>query len=206
MLRASARLTAVLVPVFLAGCSEGGPVGPGEFLDGPDVALSQHGSAASLVDVSGAWTWTSVEVLRMPTHVAAMVGIDPEGPNTHARCESAGSMTLAQTGAAFEGTATREANACLTRGGQSFQQPGVALWVSDGRITGGSVRFSFATATVTPCPHQAVISSEEGGLATALRGRGRCVIPGHPLSESPIVLDPPPGGTSTTLVWEAARP
>lgn len=43
-------------------------------------------------------------------------------------------------------------------------------------------------------------------MAGALSGMGRCMLLGHPQSESPLSMDPPPGGTSKTLSWEAVRP
>jgi hypothetical protein len=157
-------------------------------------------------DLSGSWNWSNVEVLRMPSFVAIMVGIKPEGLNTQARCESAGTMTLVQTGASFSGSAARTFNACETKGGQFFQQPGTAFQISDGRITGSSIHFSFSSPFVSPCPHRATISAVEGGIAGALNGTGGCILPGHPQSESPVQLNPPPGGTSQTIAWTATRP
>ncbi len=157
-------------------------------------------------DVSGAWTWNNVESIRMPTHIAVMVGINPEGPNTLARCESAGSMTLLQAGSSFEGIAHKTSNSCVTKGGQTFQQPGTVFSVVDGQVRGQQLRFSFESFLVRPCPHRAVIRDVVGGLAVALDGTGRCILPGHPQSESPLTPDPPPGGTSVTLNWEAERP
>lgn len=173
------------------------------FVESSGEALAFHGTAP---DVSGAWNWTSIESIRMPTHVAAMVGVNPEGPNTLARCQSAGSMTLLQTGSSFEGTALKTSNSCVTKGGQTFQQPGTVFSIVDGQVLGQQLRFSFESFLVRPCPHRAVIGDVVGGLAGSLDGTGRCILPGHPQSESPIAADPPPGGTSVTLSWEAVRP
>ena len=203
-MRASLLLSGTAA-LLLAGCTMT-PAGsePQSLTTLPPTAASavQPGSPP---DLSGAWNWSNVEVLRMPTFVAMMVGIKPEGLNTQARCESAGTMTLVQTGASFSGSAARTFNACETKGGQTFQQPGTAFQVSNGRITGSSIRFSFDSPPVTPCPHQAVISAVEGGIAGALIGTGRCIVPGHPQSDSPLQLDPPPGG-SKTIEWTATRP
>lgn len=189
-----------------AGCSGGDVAGPGAPLqEAGSVAGSVQAMGWSVADVGGDWTWSNVEVLRMPPFVVAMLGIGPEGPNTHARCESAGTMILVQAGTEFSGSATRTFNACETKGGQPFQQPGVDFAVTDGRISGTSARFSFSSPFVTPCPHRAVISVGQGGVALALSGTGRCVLPGHPKSGSPMSLDPPPGGTSTTTSWSAVR-
>jgi hypothetical protein len=166
-------------------------------------------SGGSPPDLSGAWNWSRVEQLTMPSWLAEFViGIDPEGPITRATCEGSGTMTLTQTGATFTGTATQTTHGCETAGGQQFQSPGAAMpiAVADGRISGRAIRFSFSNPTVSPCPHQATISAIQGDTAVALTGTGRCFVPGHPKSESPILLDPPPGGTSKTLTWQAVRP
>jgi hypothetical protein len=168
-------------------------------------------AAQSVPDLDGGdWSWSSVERLRLPEDfvlaMGPLLGIVPEGENTHALCESAGSMTLVQTGTTFEGTAVKEFNSCETTGGQIFQQPSVNFFVVDGRIRGNSVYFSFESATVKPCPHQVVITETDGDSVVGLSGTGRCILPGHPQSESPVSLDPPPGGTSKTLNWEASRP
>lgn len=172
-------------------------------VESSDEALTVNGPPP---DVSGAWNWNNVESIRMPTHIAAMVGVNPEGPNTLARCESAGSMTLLQAGSSFEGIAHKTSNSCVTKGGQTFQQPGTVFSIVDGQVRGGQLSFSFESFLVRPCPHRAVIRDVGGGLAVALSGTGRCILPGHPQSESPLAVDPPPGGTSVTLSWEAVRP
>jgi hypothetical protein len=200
-------LALALVAALLPACSDLNPVGVEPESAEPQ-SIAQASRAAP--DLSGAWNWRNEETLRMPRwFVEAMgpvLGITPEGENTHAHCESSGTMTLAQTGIEFEGTATKTFNACETTGGQTFKQPGVAIQVADGVIRGRSTHFSFQTATVRPCPHHAVVSEVQDGVVVALTGAGRCVLPGHPQSDSPINLDPPPGGTSTTLSWEASRP
>jgi hypothetical protein len=187
----------------LIGCA-GAPEGSGRSLAGLPTAPAtvQPGTPP---DVSGAWNWSRVEVLRMPPFVAGLVNIVPEGPNTHARCVSSGTLLLVQTGSSFSGTATKTANACTTHGGQAFEQPGIQFQIVDGHISGHSVQFSVEEPIVAPCPHRAVISFE-AGVPSALNGTGRCVLPGHPQSSSPLPLEPPPGGTSTTISWNAVRP
>lgn len=176
--------------------------------EGRAAALSLQGAGGSVVDVSGDWNWSDVSHLTLPVFVAELTGIEPEGPITHARCEAAGTMTLTQTGTSFGGVAMTNFQQCVTLGGQVFSSPdaGLPKAVGDGRIRGASVRFSFSNVVVTPCPYHAVISGVQDGVARALRGGGRCVVPGHPQSESPVMLDPPPGGTSKTLRWVAVRP
>ncbi|MGH7564783.1 MAG: hypothetical protein ACREK5_10230 [Gemmatimonadota bacterium] len=106
--------------------------------------------SASDVDVSGEWNWRNVEVLKMPVFVAIAVGVIPEGRNTHARCESAGTMTLSQAGTTFEGTATREFNSCETKNGQSFQQPQSFFSITDGSIKGRSIHFTWSRSPASP--------------------------------------------------------
>ncbi len=187
------------------GCSDRSPTSPrstGAIVESPTVTAA---SAAATPDVSGEWSWSSVERLKFPPFVALALGLQPEGANTHARCESAGTMELTQSGSTFEGIAEKIFNACMTRGGQGpFQQPQSDFFVDDGHITGGSAHFSFASATVRPCPHTAVIEEVSGGVATVLSGTGFCYLPNHPQSESPNDL-PPPAGTTKTLNWEAHR-
>lgn len=198
-----ALLSAGLVAL---GCSDHSPTSLGSF--GPEVVESPAVTASSAgppADVSGEWTWSSVERLKMPPFVAIAVGVVPEGKNTHARCESAGTLELTQSGSTFAGTAEKQFNACMTRGGQGpFQQPQSDFFVEDGRITGSSAHFSFASATVRPCPHTAVITEVSGGVALELSGTGTCFLPNHPQSESPNDL-PPPAATTKTLSWEAHR-
>lgn len=175
------------------------------------VVLAPAASAQPVPDLDGGdWSWSSVEKIRMPREflegVGAGLGIAPEGENTHAICEKSGSMTLVQSGVIFEGVATKESNACETTGGQIFQQPGVTFAIENGRINGNGAHFSFHSPTVKPCPHQVVITDVANGRATGMSGTGRCFLPGHPQWEGPFDVDPPPGGTSKTLNWEASRP
>lgn len=207
-LRLYLSATAVFLCVGCSTTSDGGLTSAGIAIAGPSALQGADTTAVrgSPPDLGGAWDWNSVESLRMPRFVAALVGVEPEGENTHARCESAGTMTIVQTGSRFSGSAARTSNTCVTTGGQAFQQPGVMFQVADGRIRGGSAHFSFESPTVAPCPHTVTITSDSQGVARSLSGTGHCVLPGHPQSESPIALDPPPGGTSVTLRWDAVRP
>ena len=190
----------------LAGCSGTSPTDPQPEAGGPEVAsVSSSAQAAMVVDLVGSWIWTSEEHLTFPAFVAeVIIGIQPEGPNTTARCSNVGTMTLIQSGASFTGTANRTAHECVTKGGQVFQDPGAfaPIAIEGGEIRGRSVRFLFTGQL--DCPHHGSLSNVQNGVATALKGGGRCIIPGHPESGAP--LDPPPLGTSKTLDWQALRP
>jgi hypothetical protein len=182
-----------------------GPTAPSALQPGmiTSVTTLQYGSTPTL---TGEWSWSRVENVRMPYELADMIpNVDPEGPMTQARCEGSGTMMLTQTGTTFSGTAAQSLNQCVTQGGQQFTPPGSDLLIMvDGRIRGASIQFSFANAFLTPCPHAGVISVVEDGLAQTLTATGRCFVPGHPQSESPIPADPPLSG-SKTLNWEAVR-
>lgn len=204
----SRKLLALIVGIAgLTGCSESGITDasppPSEGRGVPQPAAANAGAA---VDVGGAWVFTREEQLTIPDWVAvAIFGIQPEGPVTIARCTSSGTMTLSQTDATFTGVSMRTAHQCVTRGGQPFQDPAAfaPVPITDGRIGGSAVRF-LHDGPLVDCEHHAVISDVQGGVAVALDGGARCVVPGHPKSDVP--LDPPPAGTSKTLDWQAVRP
>lgn len=172
----------------------------------PDAATT-HANAPA-IDVSGEWVWSRELSLIFPVWVAQGVfGIEPEGPSTSARCTGSGTMTLVQNGSSFSGVSQNTEGQCVTRGGQVF--PGVApdlpQPVEDGVIRGRSLNLHLIAAGGSlDCTSHAVVTELDGGTATALRGGGPCIIPGHPKSAVP--LDPPPGGTQTILSWTAERP
>lgn len=151
-------------------------------------------------DVSGSWSWTRVEQLKMPEFVALSVGVVPEGKNTHARCQAAGTLEMTQAGSEFEGVALRTSDSCETNGGQAFDRGPTTHFVVDGQIVGRSAQFSLESFTVKPCPHNAVIAEVSDGVAQELRGTGHCVFPGHPRSESPIVVPPPAGSSNSNTL------
>lgn len=192
-------LAGLLMP--FVGCSDGSFTDP----EGSVVAVTPpNASMVDAADLAGSWSWRNMERIRIPSAFTPMLGILPEGPNTHATCESEGTLTINPSGGGFEGVAVKTSNQCRTRGGQVFQQPSSTLLLRDGRSHGKSVEFSFESPTVRPCPHRAV-ATVSAGTVVKLSGTGHCVLPGHPQSESPIVLPPPPGGTSTTVSWVAER-
>lgn len=209
---------ALILAVTLAApvaCSDSSPVDvePPPDAD-PLLVESPLAAASTTLGVDGDWSWERVEQLRMPRWVVEDVvnpapgpDILPEGPNTHARCVAEGHMTLTQTGDEFEGSMIVTSSQCETQGGQLFQGPsaGLPVQVLDGAIRGRSLAFSWGNMIVTPCPTQAVVTDMDGDVATAFSGGGRCVLPGHPQSGSVLPLEPPPGGTSTTLTFDAWR-
>jgi hypothetical protein len=196
-----------LVPLLLcvlAGCSAE-PLGvepdasPGPSLAGPSLA-----AASADADISGAWNWREVVVLNLNEFAATVFfGIQPEGPQTHVRCNDSGTMTLVQTGASFTGTALQTAT-CETQGGQVFTPPVFppVVDIAEGSIRGRSMHFLFGAGDV-PCPYRAEIADVQAGVAVRLTGGGKCITPGHP--QSPLPFDPP-GASSPTVIWEATRP
>lgn len=179
--------------LLIVGCSDPTGVEQGATASTTSVA-SVTGPPA---DVSGSWSWTRVEQLKMPDFVAFSVGVIPEGKNTHARCEAAGTLEIVQSGSEFEGIALRTSDSCETNGGQAFDRGPTTHFVAGGQIVGNSARFSLESFTVKPCPHNVVIAEVSGSVAQELRGTGHCVFPGHPQSTSPIDA-PPPAGSSTS--------
>lgn len=163
-------------------------------------------TAASPIDLSGSWVWREEVILQVPTAFAALFAVQPEGPVTIGRCVISGTMQLVQDGAAFEGSATQTSR-CVSRGGQVFSPLAFTptLDIREGEIRGRSLRVVFGAGDV-PCLYHAVITEIVDGTATALRGGGRCIPPGHPQSPlSALGLPFPSGPISPTVVWEATR-
>jgi hypothetical protein len=201
-------LALALAAALFSGCSnatpegiEASPIAPGSFTAG----LSSN-AAPAVPDISGTWNWRRDVQLTAPTWAAELIfGIQPEGPITHMRCESFGTMELNQAGATFSGTAVRETITCETKGGQVFAPAHPAITIADGTVSGQSIHYTLVehSMVMIPCPNRGVISQLHGTTATRMGGTGRCLVPGHP--QSPVPLDPPPAGTSKTLSWEAWR-
>lgn len=199
------HMLAAVAALVAASCADGPATAP----TGPRAAIDASAASASQpADVGGTWSWREEVVLQVPEAFAlAFFGVQPEGPVTIGRCVNNGVLELAQSGAAFSGTATQSA-ACVTRGGQRFSPPAFSptLDVRDGEIRGSSIRFVFGAGDV-PCLHHATIVEIEDGVAVRLRGGGRCIPPGHPLSPlAELGLPFPSGPISPTVLWEATRP
>jgi hypothetical protein len=178
------RLTACAVAAtLLAGCGDRGPlVAPADLraTTGPVAAV-----AAGAIDVSGSWSWHEDVVSVMPREIALVLGLTPEGTVTHVTCTDFGTMTVTQTGSTFTGTAT-QTSVCRTRGGQQFSPFPPDLTVTDGRVVGRSLQFSFGG-----CPYHAVATLAGGG-AVLLEGTGACAVDLHP-------------ALLKTVTWEAVR-
>ena len=169
---------------------------------------SSLAAADSVPDLSGAWTWTAAGRLTVPEAVVGrLFGIPAEGPVTHLRCASTGTLELSQTGSAFAGLGSRTAVTCETGGGHVFEPPSSAfpelLPVAEGSVRGRAVQFLFGSVGGLGCPHHGAIVDLEEGVATTFRASGRCIIPGHP--QSPAPAEPPPGGTSHDTSFVATR-
>jgi hypothetical protein len=187
------RFTALAsLPLWFAGCSSDQLAGPE---DGLSMALDA--AAAQSVNVDGVWNVDRVVQITAPEWVAELIfGVVPEGPVTHIRCETTGTMELFQDGDTFDGTAASTSE-CETRGGQTFSSGTADIEILDGTINGRSIKFVWIDDVV--CPYKLSLSSD----ADRLSGTGRCIVPGHP--QSPVPMDPPPAGTSKTLSFEATR-
>jgi hypothetical protein len=166
----------------------------------PDAVRVQMTAATASVD--GDWNFSRVVQITAPDWVAIQIfGVPPEGEITHIRCESTGTLVLDQDG--FQVTGFGEFTATCTTGNGVVFPGGADIAIVDGRIRGRALRFTLVEDGMLACPYSGVIVEDEAGTATRLRGTGRCVVPGHP--QSPVPLDPPPAGTSKTLIWEAWR-
>jgi hypothetical protein len=189
----------VFVPAWLAGCTTEDVVGP------EPTALAYKASAAASGSIAGDWNYTRVVQITAPAWVAAAIfGVTPEGPVTHIRCEGAGTLDLDQSGRSFDGTASGAGSTCRTRGGQVFAAGYPNVEIVGGTIRGQSMSYTRVEPDGVFCTERGVIAQTDGMVATRLSGTGRCTVPGHP--KSPVPLDPPPGGTSKVISWEAWRP
>lgn len=189
-------LTAI---VAFAACGDGvtSPVEP----ESAVAVEAQPLAAASVMDISGDWEWreTLLLVLR-PDAAIAFFGITPEGKHTRVTCNSGGTMNIVQTGQTFSGSATQTSE-CTTRGGQAFDPFPPTLPVLNGEIRGHTMRFQFSDG---PIPNFYRASARvENGVAVALNGNARTIVPGHP--QSPLPVPPPPAGPGSLLEWEATR-
>ena len=181
------------------GCSEDGVTDPSVLQLGDPASV-----AGSPMDIGGEWSWSKTEQLTFPAWVAAMFGIDAEGPVTRGTCAVSGTMTVEQTGSTFTGEVATVEQGCVTTGGQPFLEGGGTVGpIIDGRIRGRSIFMQrFGNGVV--CDFHAVASEIEGGIASLLDGGGgNCLVPGHP--QNPLPFPPPPGGTNIVMTWTAVR-
>jgi hypothetical protein len=208
-MRATLWISSTAAIVFVVACSVADR-GGFEQVANSAAPTGPSAIATSLVpDVSGSWNWSGSGHLTVPaTEVERLLGILPEGPITHLRCEATGTMELSQTGATFSGVATRNAGQCETGGGRVLELPAATfpntLPVAEGLITGRAVHFLLGAVAGLGCPHNGAIQDVVDGAATELRATGRCIIPGNP--QSPVPRDPPPAGTSHDTSFVATRP
>jgi hypothetical protein len=156
--------------------------------------LRAHESGAPVVDLSGIWQWRQTTQMTLRSFVAQMFfGIDPEGPTTHVRCESTGTLTLAmQTDSTFTGSTT-QSSVCRTQDGVVFAAFPPTLQVENGRILGHSFSFDF-TSGGFPCPQTGSIEVRDG-QAVELRGTGDCSLP----------IEPPLAGSYKDIQLVATR-
>jgi hypothetical protein len=179
---AVAPLLALLAALSAMGC-------------GADVAAPtapspapQRSVGTQAVDLSGNWAWSETVTALFPPFIAAIVGIEPEGPVTHATCYDRGVFTIVQAGDTFVGTATQTA-ICVTQGGQQYVPPSFPplLDLLNGQIHGESFSFDFSEG----CPYHGTVSIDDG-IATRIGGTGKC----------PVFLHP---GLLKTVTWQATR-
>jgi hypothetical protein len=208
-MRATSVVSAAALVVFLVACSRADRVASGTQAT-PAVPIGPSALVTSPVpDVSGPWNWSGTGHLSIPaSEVKRLLGIEPEGPITHLRCEATGTMAVSQAGTVFNGSATRSTGRCETGGGRVLALPTATfpatLPIAEGLIEGRGVHFLLGAVAGLGCPHNGAIQDVVEGVATELRATGRCIIPGHP--QSPVPRDPPPAGTSHDTSFVATRP
>jgi hypothetical protein len=104
-------------------------------------------AAACTYRISGTWQWEELNISVVPGFVAGLIGLEDEGPTLHLTCESGGTMSFTQDGNTFSGSAT-QGGECITQGGQGpFYPFPSSLAITNGEITGRSIRFQFGTCT-----------------------------------------------------------
>jgi hypothetical protein len=208
MLRLRKSIPVAIVLIAVAGCADGGISGVAGMSSGRGSLAAGLTSAGSGADVAGDWQWSQELVLILPAWAAqGIFGIQPEGPTTYSRCSATGAMTLSQTGSTFTGTSQATSGQCVTKGGQIFLgvAPAQPQPIVGGMIRGRSLQMHrIGAGGSVDCTSHGVITEVQDGEATALKGGGPCIVPGHPKSNVP--LDPPPGGVQTVLTWTAVRP
>jgi hypothetical protein len=208
-MRATFLLSASPLITFIVSCS-GADGAASRAMTNPAVPMGPSAIVTgSGPDMSGSWNWSAAGHLTVPaSEVERLLGILPEGPITHVRCEGTGTMELSQTGLTFSGLATLTSRRCETGGGRVLELPTATFpntqAVADGLITGRAVHFLLGAVAGLGCPHNGAIQDVVEGTATELRATGRCIIPGHP--QSPVPRDPPPAGTSHDTSFVATRP
>jgi hypothetical protein len=208
-MRTTSVISATALVVFLVACSRADRVASGALATAA-VPIAPSALVTSPVpDVSGPWNWSGTGHLTVPaSEVERLLGIEPEGPITHLRCEATGTMEVLQAGTVFNGSATRRTSRCETGGGRVLALPTATfpatLPIAEGLIEGRGVHFLLGAVAGLGCPHDGAIQDVVEGVATGLRATGRCIIPGHP--QSPVPRDPPPAGTSHDTSFVATRP
>lgn len=199
------RVALAFAAVLLLRCTGPNPVGielPAPSLQSEEAAGHSSLAANAVVDLSGPWIWTHLTVFVLPTEVAkAVVPAQSwdllEGPVTRITCHVSGTMSLAQNGSAFSGTATQAAS-CETRTVPAFVPPPFvfqpAFTVDNGQVTGHAFQFSHVVEGEDACVNLGS-ARVVGGVAVGWRATGMCDIP---IPDHPKV--------AKTTIWEATRP
>lgn len=147
------------------------------------VAAAEATSRAShgIPHVGGEWVFSETISVLQPSELNAIIGgPEVEAPMTRVNCVAEGTMTLEQSGAAFEGTATQSVICRI--GDVSFVPPEFAFnpefFILNGRIHGHAIHFDTGHSLNT-CPQRGSIRVD-GNTAVALSAFGKCEVPFHP--------------------------
>lgn len=152
-MRPTVLLSSSLVTLLLGACSggeSGALVHTAPFPTAPTQSFAGPGSSAA--DVSGLWNWGARGQFTVPRAVVErLFGIEPEGPVTHLRCETSGSVQLVQSGTTFSGLATRTAGSCESGDGLVFVPPPTA-WPNSLPVAEGVIKEGVFTSISAASP------------------------------------------------------
>jgi len=142
-------------------------------------------------DVNGAWAWNELVIITAPGDVvAALFGVEVEGPVMHVQCRTWGGLTIQQNGSSFTGSADQQWS-CDTQGGQSAQTapfpPGFDV---SGSIRGHAIDFSADVGQGFSCSYNGALQVNDD-VATSLKATGGCDIPApfHPNMDKSVSFD-----------------
>ena len=147
---------------------------------------------AAVPNISGDWDWNGTTIVLFPPDPSALefFEVESEGPVMRLICEAWGTLTFAQNGDLFTGSANQDSQ-CTTQGGQvTARTPFPPSFDLVGSIRGHSLSFESDGGPGIVCSYNGSISVEKG-VATRFHTTGGCDVPVfvHPFMTRDIDLD-----------------